>query len=100
MGHHLDFHPHIILSKPCHTNTSPDRLVSRHVALEIAHHCFESFVIDRYVIRVHPEHLLPALAAGIFQVQLDVGKCLVDLCVDFSENHSSLGIPATCERVS
>jgi hypothetical protein len=52
------------------------------------------------VIRIHPEHLLPALAAGIFQVQLDVGKCLVDLCVDFSVNNSSLGIPATYKRVS
>ena len=100
MGHHFNFNPHIILPKPCYTNTRPDVLMIRHIALEVGHHCLEGLVIDRDMVRVHPEDLLPALAASVLQVQFDVCKSLVDLCVDFSMEYSSLGVPAACGYVN
>ena len=107
IGHHFEIYPHIILHTLCYFNTSPDGLVVRHVALGIAHHCVESLSIDWDMVRVHLEHLLSALATGILQVQFDIGKCLVDLGIDFLTQHSGLWIPhsglwipAACERVS
>lgn len=98
MGHYLNFDPHIVLSESCHANTSPDRLVIWHPALEVAYHRIQGLVIDWDVVRVDPEHLLPALSARVFQVQVNISKGLVDLFVDLFEENAGLRVPATCVR--
>lgn len=95
MGHHLNLNPHIILSKSCHADTSPNWLVIWHPALEVANHRFQSFIIDWNGVRVDAEYLLPALSARVFQIQVNIGKGLIDLFVDLFEEHASLGVPAT-----
>ena len=99
MGHHLDFHPHIILAESRYSDTGPERLVSRHPLLEVAHHRLQSLVIDWDMVRIHPVYLLPALATSILQVEVNVFEGLVNLSVDLAMNHPRLRIPASCHML-
>ena len=98
-GHHLDFHPHIILAESRYSDTSPDRLVSRHPLLEVAHHRLQSLIIDWDMVRVHPVYLLPALATSVLQVEVNVFEGQVNLSVDLAMNHPRLRIPAPCDML-
>lgn len=95
MRRHLNLHPHIILPQPRHPHTRPDGLMVRHIALEVTHHRVQRLVVDRHMVRVHPEHLTPALSACVLQVQLDVCEGLVDLRVDFPVDDPGVGVPAS-----
>lgn len=53
----FNFNPHIILSQSSNADTSPQRLVVRHPLAEVAHHCFQSFVVKRNMIGIHSENL-------------------------------------------
>jgi hypothetical protein len=86
-------------------DTSPERGVVGHPLLEVAYHSLEGFAIDRYVVRpdlvnlcgrerpgnslingipCRPAYLLPTLAAGGLQSEVDILKCLVNLSVDLA----------------
>lgn len=67
-----------------------------HIPLKVTHHQIECLVVERKVIRVYSEHLLPALASGMLQVHIDIGERLVDLCVDIAIDYSSRRGPASC----
>lgn len=95
MSHHLNFDSHIIIPQPCHADTGPDWVMIWHPALEVANHRSQSLIIDWDMVRVNSEYLLPTFSACIFQVQVDVGKSLVDLLIDLFEVNASLGVPAT-----
>lgn len=99
MGHHFDFHPHIILAESRYSDTGPDRLVSWHPLLEVAHHRLQCLIIDWDMVRIHPEYLLPAIAASVLQVEVNVLKGLVNLSIDFAMDHSRLGVPAPCHML-
>lgn len=64
--------------------------------MEIPHHRRKRLVVNGHMVRVHAEDLVPALAAGVAQVVLDVGKCLVDLRVDFFVEFAGFAVPAAC----
>ena len=95
MSDHLNLNPHIILSQPCHAHTRPQGLMIRHILCEVSDHCIQSFIVNRDMVRVHTEDLLPSFAASVFQVQLDVLESLVDLRVDLFIKFTSIGVPAT-----
>lgn len=94
MRHNLNLNPHIILPQPRHPHTSPQRLVVGHIRPEIPHHRVQCLVVDGDMVRIHPEYLLPAFAAGGFQSEFDVFEGLVDLRVDFAVESAGLGVPA------
>jgi len=70
--------------------------MARHILLKIAHHSIQSLVVDGNVVRVHPEHLFPPFAPGVFQIQLDIGESLVDLPVDLLVEIARFRVPAAC----
>ena len=67
MRHNLNLNPHIILPQPRNPHTSPQRLMPRHPLPKPAHHSLQRLIVNRHMVRVHPEDLLPALSAGGFQ---------------------------------
>lgn len=95
MCHDLNLNTHIILPQTRYTDTSPQRLMVGHPLLEVTHHCPHRLIVDRDMIRVNPKDLGPALAAGIPQTPLDIGKGEVNLRVDLLLEFACLGIPAT-----
>lgn len=96
MSHHLNLNPHIILRKPRHPNTRPNRPMIGHIPLEVAYHRVDCLIIEREVVRVHPEYLLPALATCMLQVHGNIRKRLVDLCIDLAVDSASFWVPASC----
>jgi hypothetical protein len=48
------------------------------------------------MVGVDAEDLFPALAAGVLESQVDVGKGLVDLGVDLGVYLASTRVPAAC----
>lgn len=94
MSNNLNFNPHIILRQPGNANTSPNRLMVRHVLCKIANHGSKRLVVDRHMIRVHAEDLIPAFAASVFQVVFDVVEGLVDLRVDLFVEFAGFAVPA------
>ena len=95
----LNLNPHVVFPKPCDPDTSPDRLVPGHILFKVADHGGQSLVVDGHVVRVHSEHLFPALSPGVLQVQLDVGKGLVDLLVDLLVEDPRFWVPSACARL-
>lgn len=101
MSNHLNLNPHIILTKPRHPDTCPNRQVIGHIPLEVAHHRIKCFIVEGKVIRVHSEHLLPALPTCMLQAHLDIGKRLVDLCVDLAVDDTRRRVPASyCDIIN
>lgn len=94
----LNLNPHIVLTQPRHSNTSPSRTMIRHPFLEIPCRRSQSLVVDRHVVGVHAEDLRPALASCIFEGEVYVCGGLVDLCVDFLVEHTGFGVPSTCRK--
>ena len=82
MSNDFNLNPHIISSKPCDTNSRPNRLMIRHPLLEVPRHSSQSFVIYRNVVRVDTIDLGPSLSACIFQTSVNIDECLVDLRID------------------
>lgn len=93
MRNNLNLNPHIILPQPRNPHTSPQRLMPRHPLSEPAYHSIQRLIVDRHMVRVHPEHLGPAFSAGGAQGQVDVCEGLGDLRVDFAVEFSCLGVP-------
>lgn len=91
----LDLNTHIILSQPRDAHTCPDGLMIGHPFLEVPHHGLERLIVERYMVRVDAEDLLPAFPTGILQVEIHVGEGLVDLGVDFAVDRACCGVPAT-----
>lgn len=98
MSYHLNFNPHVVLAQPRDPDTSPYRLMLRHVLLEISNHSCESFVVNRNMVGVYPKNLRPAFAAGVLQVQFHVPESLVDLGVDFLVDNARVRVPASYTR--
>ena len=96
MRNNLNLNPHIILPQSAHTNTSPDRLMVRHILLEIAHHGIQCLVVDGDMVTIHSEDLVPTLAACMLKVGLDVLERLIDLRVDFAVEFTCFTVPAPC----
>lgn len=93
MRHNLNLDPHIILTQSRHPNARPNRTMVRHPLLEIRHHSLQRLIVQRNMIRVDPENLLPAFPASVFEVEVHVGKGLLDLSVDFTVVDAGFGIP-------
>ncbi len=100
MRHDLDFHTHVIFSKPCNPDAGPDWFVIRHPLLEVPHHCHQRFVVERDVVRVDAENLGPAFSARIFEVVVNILEGLVDLGIDFEQVLAGLTIPSTYAKLS
>lgn len=80
---HLDLDPHDITAAELdHPNTCPEGLVLVRPFVKVPDHCLHSPVVQRDMVGVDPEHLLPALSAGFPEDVVDVGKSLVNLVVD------------------
>lgn len=94
MWNDLNFDTHIILPQPGNSDASPKRLVVGHILLEVPNHGRHRLIVDRDVVGVHSEHLRPPISTSIFQIQLNILKCLVDLCIYLLIELSCNGIPA------
>lgn len=100
MSLHLDLHPHhITATEPDYPDTSPKGLVVRHPLVKIPDHGRQRLVIQGNMIGIDPEHLLPALTAGLLEDVVDVGKGLVDLILNVFVNHAGLVDPATLDGI-
>ena len=69
----------------------------RHPLLEVTRHGLECLIINRNMVGVDPEYLAPAFAASVFETQVNVGECLVDLGVDVAVDIACLRVPAAWE---
>lgn len=98
MSLHLDLHLHILVTKLDNPDTCPKRLVIGHPFVKVPDHSRQRLVIQRDVIGIDPEHLLPALAASLLEDVVDVGKGLVDLILNIFVDHARLVDPTTWER--
>lgn len=98
MSDNLDLDPHTILSQPRHAQASPNWLVMRHPLLEVPHHGLHGLIVQRDMIRIDMEDLVPAFAAGVSQRGVTVFECLVDLRVDSRAKATIGGVPASCVR--
>ena len=94
MSNNFYLDPHVVFSQARYSNTGPDRLVIRQPLLKIPDHRCYGLVVDRYVIRVDPENLLPALPSSVSEIQVHVREGLINLRVDLLEIHTGLWIPA------
>lgn len=97
----LDLDVHGILAQLCDSDGGPQGLMVRHPLLEVAHHGAHGLVVERQVVRVDAEDLRPALSARVPQVEVHVGKGLVDLFVEVLGDgaHGSFGLPAAWRGV-
>lgn len=66
-----------------------------HTAPEIVHHGVRHLVYRR-IVRVDAKDLLPALPAGVLEVEVNVDKGLVDLGREICWHHTGTSIPAPC----
>ena len=66
----------------------------RHSLPGVADHDFERFIVQRHMVGIDPEDLVPALAAGVLEIAVDVLECLVDLLLDVVGEFESVGVPA------
>lgn len=95
MSLHLDLDPHYITSaEPGDPDTRPEGLVVGHPLVKVPHHGRQRAVVQRDVVRVDAKDLLPALAAGLLENVVDIGKGLVDLVVNVLVDHAGLVDPA------
>lgn len=97
MSLHLDLHLHITFTKPDYPNACPKGLVVRHPLVKVPDHSRQRFVIQRNMVGIDPEHLLPALAARLLEDMVDVGKGLVDLILNIFVDYAGLVYPATLD---
>lgn len=67
MRHNLNLNPHIILPQSRNPNTSPQRLMPRDPRPEPPHHSIQRLIVNRHMVRVHPEDLAPALSTSATQ---------------------------------
>ena len=100
MSNDLDLNAHIVLAEAGDTDAGPEGLVVGHVLAEVADHGGQRLVVDRHVVRVHPEHLRPPLPARRPQRQLHVRERLVDLRVDLSVELPRRRVPSAWFSVS
>lgn len=88
---HFDLHPHDITApKPDNPDTSPQGLVVGHPLVKVPDHSGQRLVIQRNMIGIDPEHLLPALAASFLEDVVDVGKSLIDLVLNVFVDYAGL----------
>lgn len=101
MSLHLDLHPHhITATEPDNPDACPEGLVVRHPLVKVTDHSRQRFVIQRDMIGIDPENLLPALTARLLEDVVDVGKGLVDLILNIFVDHAGLVDPATLDGIS
>lgn len=91
----LDLDPHIVLPEPSDPHARPDRLVIRHVLLEVADHGSQGFIVDGDMIGVDAEDLRPPFASSVLQISLHVRKSQIYLGVDLQFEYFRLRVPAT-----
>ena len=94
MRNYLDFHPHIVISQPRDPYAGPKGLVIWHVLIEIADHCTQSLIVQGEMVGIDTIHLAPALASGLPQRQIHIGKGLINLAVDICGDLRGLRIPS------
>lgn len=95
MSHDFNLNTHIILAQPRNAYACPYRLVIGHPLSKIPHHSFQSFTVKRNMVRIDAEDLLPSFPTSVFQAEIDITECLVNLSIDFSMNDAAFGIPAS-----
>ena len=79
----LNLNPHALSTKTRHPNFGPDRSMIRTAPLlEVLHHGSSRLLINRNVIASNAINLLPPLATGSLQRELDIGESLGDFGVE------------------
>ena len=65
MRDNLNLNPHLLLAQLRHPNRCPNRLMIRHPLGKSLHHKSQRLIIQRKMITVDAEDLLPALPARV-----------------------------------
>jgi hypothetical protein len=92
----LDLDPHSGRAQLLDANLGPDGPVVGHVLAEVLRHGGRHLVRQLGMVRVDAEDLRPALAAGVLEVELDIGEGLGDLGGDVLREVEPVGrgVPA------